>query len=105
MNASTVSRALPSHSVLSSISRLVEPYTPGFDVWSLVQLLDFGPDVRVACMHEGEIAVNGNALHFVRKAAVVLDEADERVDAVRKERDCAEYTVRIGDLATIWVLP
>jgi hypothetical protein len=40
MNASTVSCAPPSHSVLSSIRRLVEPYTPGFDVWSLVQLLE-----------------------------------------------------------------
>ena len=30
----------PSHSVLSSIGRLAEPYTPGFDVWSLVQLLE-----------------------------------------------------------------
>jgi integrase len=36
MNASTVSCSPPSHSVFSSIRRLVEPYTPGFDVWSLI---------------------------------------------------------------------
>ncbi len=56
MNASTVSCAPPSHSVLSSIRRLVEPYTPGFDVWSLVQLLE---DMRRAAEAFGRSEIEG----------------------------------------------
>jgi hypothetical protein len=56
MNASTVSCAPPSHSVLSSIRRLVEPYTPEFDVWSLVQLLE---DMRRAAEAFGRSEIEG----------------------------------------------
>ena len=56
MNASTVSCASPSHSVLCSIKRLVEPYTPGFDVCSLVQLLE---DMRRAAEAFGRSEIEG----------------------------------------------
>ena len=56
MNASTVSCASPSHSVLSSIRRLVEPYTPGSGVWSLVQLLE---DMRQGVEAFGRSEIGG----------------------------------------------